>query len=233
MRNKYVQGFTLIEMTIVMAFLSILLIAILTLTITAGKMYVKGITNKSINQSGREIQDIVRRDFSTTNLAMVSSVIETGSGNVTGRICLGAVSYLWNTAGILNDTTSNGSTYRIKSGANPIRFVRVVDTNASMCVKGGTGKYPTDIPSSLAATELLGGDGRDFALYSMDIVPAASNGSAALYQIRYTVGTNEEGTTDASAGYVQCKTNDSVTADFNYCSVSDFDMIVRVQGGTR
>lgn len=233
MRNKRLQGFTIIEMTIVMAFLSILLIAILTLTITAGKMYIKGLTNKTINQSGREIQDIVRRDFSASNISMIGSVIETGSGNVTGRICLGAVSYLWNTAGILNDTTSNGLTYRIKSGGNPIRFVRVTDTNASMCVKGGTGKYPTDIPSNLATTELLGGDGRDFALYDMSIVPAASNGSAALYQIKYTVGTNEQGTTDASSGYVECKTNDSVTADFNYCAVSDFDMIVRVQGGTK
>lgn len=210
------------------------MIAILTLTLAAGKLYVKGITNKSINQSGREIQDTVRRDFLAADATLISPIYTAGTGtSMSGRICLGGVSYVWNTADILNDTTSNGTSNRITLGGKPIHFARIADTNATMCVKGGGGKYPTVIPSTLVTTELLGGDGRDFALYAMAITAIARQDSSALYQLKYTVGTNDKGTTevDAIGGYTRCKPDASVTANFSYCSVSDFDMIVRVQGG--
>ena len=46
MKNKCSQGFTIIELSIALAFLAILLIAIITLTLTAGNMYVNGSTIK-------------------------------------------------------------------------------------------------------------------------------------------------------------------------------------------
>lgn len=233
------KGFTLVETTIAIAFLSILLIAILMLTITAGKLYIKGDTNKAINQSGRDFSDVVRRDFLSTGVDMISPQITVSGGNATtysGRICLGTVSYLWNSASLLNTTTAFANTTKVTMGSSkvPVKFARVVNPQQSYCDKGPTGKYPMNIPSTEQVTDLFGGTSRDYALYAMSISSVATSGDKGMYQVVYTLGTNEKGTTqnDASGSYIQCKPNNSLTADFNYCAVADFDMIVRV-GGTQ
>ncbi len=240
MRGKR-QGFTLIELTIALAFLSVLLIAILTLTLAAGKMYVKGMTNKTVNQSGREIQDIMRRDFLAADRSRISAVATEGAaGKTAGRICLGSVSYVWNTAGMLNDKDVDATNYQrhIRLGADePIRFMRVTDVNSDLCVRNPvTNRFPTTIsvaPESRA--ELLGGEGREFALYEMSIDPVIIESAQGMYRVRYTIGTNDIGTTEreGGSGYVRCKPDASATANFDYCSVVDFDMMLRVEGGVR
>lgn len=236
--NKKQSGFTLVETTLAIAFLSILLMAILTLTITAGKLYVKGDTNKTINQSGRDFSNAVRRDFLSTGVGAISPQITISGGNATtysGRVCLGTVSYLWNNADLLNaGPSAKSALVTMGSSQTPVKFVRVVNPKQSYCDKSPTGRYPMNIPSTEQATDLFGGTNRDYALYAMSINPVATNGDKGVYQIIYTLGTNEKNTTqqDASGGYIQCKPNDSLTADFNYCAVDDFDMIVRV-GGTQ
>ena len=240
MTKKTANGFTLVELTIAIAFLSILLIAILTLTLTAGKLYVKGDTNKTVNQAARDFSDVVRRDFLATGTGLISDVITLDAGSAgnpleSGRICLGAVTYLWNTAGLLNDTSAAANSVRVTmgSGSDPIRFVRIVRPQQPYCSKDGSGNYPMNISSTESATELFDGNGRDYALYSMQITPVAESGDKGMYRILYTLGTNEADTTEKGAdGYVQCKPNSSVAANFDYCSVNDFDMMVRI-GGTK
>lgn len=61
------SGFTLVELSLVMAFFSVLLIGVLTLTIHIGKLYTKGMTNKSLNTVGRDVTDVLRRDFAAAN----------------------------------------------------------------------------------------------------------------------------------------------------------------------
>ena len=238
MTKRRQAGFTLVEVTLAIAFLSVLLIAILTITITAGKLYIKGNTNQTINQSGRDFSDTVRRDFLASGISMITGTpaggaITVGSGNLTsGRICLGMVSYLWNSAALLNAPNSDEVT--MGSSNTPVKFARVVNPKQSYCDKDGSGKYPMNIPSTEQVADLFGGADRDYALYSMAMTPVAITGDKGMYRISYTLGTNEIGTTqkDATNSFVQCKPNDSLTADFNYCAVDDFDMIVRV-GGTK
>lgn len=237
--SKKQDGFTLVETTIAIAFLSILLIAILTLTITAGKMYIKGDTNKTINQSGRDFSDTIRRDLLSTGVGTISPQITVSGGNATtysGRICLGTVSYLWNSADLLNSVSAVAKQSEVTVGTakDPVTFARVTNPQQSYCEVGPSGKYPMNIPSTERVVDLFGGTGRDYALYAMTIKPVAANGDKGLYRIMYTLGTNQSNTTrqDATNTYRQCKTNDSLTADFNYCAVDDFDMIVRV-GGVR
>jgi len=238
MIKKRQAGFTLVEVTLAIAFLSILLIAILTITVTAGKLYIKGNTNQTINQSGRDFADTVRRDFLATGISMIAgsptgTAITLGSGSLTsGRICLGMVSYLWNSAALLNAPNTDEVT--MGTSNTPVKFARVVNPKQSYCDKDGSGKYPMNIPSTEQATDLFGGSDRDYALYSMAMTPVAITGDKGMYQISYTLGTNESNTTqnDLTNSFVQCKPNDSQTADFNYCAVDDFDMIVRV-GGTK
>lgn len=241
MHAKNQQGFTLIELTIALAFLSVLLIAILTLTLAAGKMYVKGTTNKTINQSGREIQDIMRRDFLAADRSRISAVATEGSvGRNSGRICLGSVSYVWNTAGMLNDKNADATNYqsRIRIGSGePVRLMRVVDANSDMCARNpATGRLPRTIAvSSTNRAELLGGEGREFALYEVNITPIISEGVRGMYRVKYTIGTNDIGTTEreGGTGYVRCKPDATATANFDYCSVVDFDMMLRIEGGVR
>lgn len=235
--SKKQNGYTIVELTIAIAFLSVLMIAILVLTLSAGKLYVKGDTNKTINQSSRDFSDIVRRDFLSASADTISPVITVsgGTGLESGRICLGTVTYLWNNAALLNSTTGAANAARVKiyGSATPAKFVRIVNPQASYCDKGTNGLYPMTIASTEAAREQFSGTSRDYALYSMTIRKIAESGEKAMYQIKYTLGTNEAGTTqNSSEGYVQCKPDTSETANFDYCSVSDFDLLVRV-GGTK
>lgn len=237
MKNRCSQGFTIIELSIALAFLAILLIAIITLTLTAGNMYVKGSTLKAMNQSWRDIEDMMRRDMLATDAAIISQQITVGAGSATsGRVCLGSVSYVWNTADLLNSEAAPANTvitFGSGSSATPVRLARVVDPGATMCAKdAATLRYPNVIPGSMTATELLSVGGREVAPYSVSFSPVAHSGEYGLYSIKMTIGTSGKNTTqlDSSGGYVQCKPNGTAMSDFNYCSVNDFDMIVRVGG---
>lgn len=239
--TKKQHGFTIVELTIAIAFLSVLMIAILLLTLTAGKLYVKGDTNKSINQAGRDFSDTIRRDFLSAGVSTITPMTLINGGSATspsqsGRICLGAVSYLWNTADLINETAASAQSARITLGdaRTSVRFIRITNPKSDYCAKDNNGRYPVNVPSTESATELFGGTGREYALYSMVFTKLAEDGEKGLYQIKYTLGTNEQGTSEreANGGYVRCKPNTDVTANFDYCSVSDFDMVVRV-GGVR
>lgn len=225
------RGFTLVELTLVMAFMSILLLAILYLTLHAGKLYTKGLTNKAMNQLSRDVTDLMKRDFSSTSAALVSAPGELGSGDLkSGRICTGTVSYVWNTGPLLNSTSP-----KITADGSPITFRRVLDSTGSLCnTVGNTGRYPMVIPAGMPSTELLGITGRDYAIYTMSIAKLASDdsGSKGLYSVSMVLGTNEKGTTakDSSSQF-QCLPPTDNTANFEYCTVEELYTILRV-GGT-
>lgn len=240
--NRKQQGFTLVELTIAVAFLSVLLMAILTVSLMAGKLYIKGDTNKTVNQAARDFSDVVRRDFLSTGTGIITVPEPVNAGTVTnpllsGRACLGNVTYLWNSAALLNDTSDAAREARIvyDTTSQPIRFVRISQPKYKYCDKDPvTDKYPVRIVGSEVTTELLGGTGREYALHSISITALATNGDRGMYQIAYTMGTNEEGTLERDdTGTIICKPNNSVAANFDYCSVNDFDMIVRVGGAQK
>lgn len=233
--SKRTQGFTIVELSIAIAFLAVLLIAILTLTITAGRMYVKADTNKAINQVGRDIADTMRRDFLAIGMSKIAPVVNENSGvptQASGRICLGGVAYVWNTADLLNATSVPANNIKIKnSDGTPVKFARITRPQSAYCTPDGSGRYITSIPNNESITELLSGDGLDYALHIIKFTPLAKTGEKGLYEVNYTLGTNQPGTTQTTGeGYIQCKPNNAVLANFDYCSVNDFDMIVRIGG---
>ena len=234
------RGFTLVELTFVMAFLSILLLSILYVALQTGKIYTKGVTNRDMNQLTRDLGDTIRRDISAVDPAgfqpMSAGVprdyVELGTGNTkSGRLCLGTVSYVWNTAGLLNSGISTA--IKDKNGA-PVTFLRVLDTGASLCVKNGAGAYTMQLPASLATSSLLDSSGRTLAVYDMQFAELSKKGQEALYQMQVTIGTNDQGTTtQATAGdaaTTQCKPPTDNSADFNYCSITVLNMILRAGG---
>ncbi len=224
------RGFTLIELSLVMAFFSILLMAVLMLTIHVGKLYAKGVTNKSLNAVGRDISDMIRRDFAASDPTRIDPTVFEGgpAGKTHGRICLGSVSYVWNTTGLLNDTSSTLNVVKLSSG-NKVKLVRVTDPSMAQCTVSGP-TYPLTIPASDSPTDLLdGGDAtgkRGFGVYNFTL----TSPSPGLYRVKYTIGTYDPQTTDNSAGYVACKPPTDNQANFEYCSVADFDMYVRAGG---
>ena len=60
-------GFTIIELTLAMAFISVLLLSIVMTAIQAGRIYNRGAVLRSVNQAGRDVSDTLRRDFLQTN----------------------------------------------------------------------------------------------------------------------------------------------------------------------
>ena len=57
------SGFTLVELMLAMAFVSVLLLSVAMVAVQAGKIYNRGTVMKTVNQSGRTISDVIRRDF--------------------------------------------------------------------------------------------------------------------------------------------------------------------------
>lgn len=223
------KGFTLVELTLVMAFMSILLLAILYLTLHAGKLYSKGFTNKTMNQVGRDVADVMKRDFLGADADILKVPGELGTGDLkSGRVCTGTVSYIWNTAPLLNSTAP-----KVTAGGSPITFRRVVDPSGQLCIPDAvTGAYPMTIPATLKSTELLSVTGRDFAIYTMTITKiAASSTGMGLYGVDMVLGTNEQSTTqkDATVGF-QCRPPTDNSANFDYCTVEEQYTILRVQG---
>lgn len=225
------RGFTLVELSLVMAFFSVLLLAILTTTLQMGKVYTKGVTNKAINQVGRDLSDMLRRDFLAASADAVVIPEKMGEATATsGRVCLGTVSYVWNTADLLSE--ANAST--ITKAGKPIVFERVDDSAAALCVAEDAGTYVSDIPAEMTSTELLANDGRSLAVYDMSITKLASDAGRGLYRVTITIGTNDLSATQRDESQsVQCKPPSDNSSDFNYCSVADFDIIVRTGGGER
>ena len=233
------RGFTVVEITLVMAFVALLILAVLFVSIYAGKMYAKGITLKNLNQTGRAVTDAVRRDFMAANPSTIQYVTTGTAPNTTGRLCLGTVSYAWNSASLVNLTDA---TPKIVVGTAEVtaHLVRVQDSGFTLCTPDGTGAYPMKVAETTAHSELLTGGDTDFAVYQLTSEPyfdAASTGSTVsqgLFRVQMSLGTNESDTTqlDATTGEVTCKAPIDNSANFDYCSVRDFDIIVS-SGGKR
>ena len=228
MIGRHHKGFTLVELSLVMAFLSVLLLAILYTTLQIGKLYAKGITNRTINQVGRELSDTLRRDFAAANLNRLVMPHVDGEGSaLSGRVCLGSVSYVWNTAEVVNQPTATA----ITRNGTPISLERVIDGSSKLCAVQDSGAYITDLPTDLTSTSLLSTDARSLAVYAITVTPMATNAENGLYEIKMTIGTNDASATQKDATQaVQCKPPTDSSSDFNYCSVADFDIIVRVGG---
>ena len=234
--NRAQRGFTLVELTLAMAFMSILLLAIIFITLQAGKLYAKGETYKTVNQASRELVDGIRRDFSAATSDKILTPNQLGtSGKYAGRVCTGAVSYVWNTANLINDSTVAISQKITDIDNKTVVFRRVIDNGAYLCTPDMSGKLPMTIRADMESTELLGADGRALAVYdaAVKLVQQDPSGNGkALYSLHMTMGTNDPDTTtlDPASGY-QCRPPTDNTANFDYCSVVEFDTIVRAGGG--
>lgn len=230
MRTKNnASGFTLIELTLAMAFIGMLLIATVVTIMQVTNQYSKGITVKLINQAGRDLGDAIRRD--AVNVAAIANPIvqpdSTHNGSL-GRLCLGAYTYVWSSPEALQGEGGLVATAYSDSGTpgKQIVLARVADSGGSLCQADASGHYSTDIKQA-DSTEMLPNDKGDYAIHQVGIQTVPASGAAAgtkLYDIQYTIGTNQQGTIDTTA---KCEPPNKNTNNFNFCAINNFEIMVQ------
>lgn len=240
------SGFTIIELMLAVTALSVLLLAIAMLSLQVGAIYQRGMTLRSMNQSARELSDVMRRDFLQAKSSDIfkqpsgqNAYVTVSSGGVVygGRICLGNESYVWNTArGLANPSSPKLA----KQGGNkPINLIRMRDIGGQFCrPTSPSGDYLMNIPSDPGVTHLLRPRNNDtvLALHDMKairIAAASSDVDESLHRIEFTLGTSEgsdfydNSTVPTSK---TCRPPADNQSNAEYCAINFFQIVVRSNG---
>ncbi|MDB5168251.1 MAG: hypothetical protein JWO55_509 [Candidatus Saccharibacteria bacterium] len=229
MNQDNTKGFTLIELMLAMTFISILLIAIAMTTIQITSIYTKGITLREVNQAGRAVSDDLQRSISSTipfdvtpktaSPATADSKYVKRDGG--GRLCIGRYTYAWNYGDSIAGASGAPTLFNKYNDNSTVRFAKVSDPSASLCDDPKLSIKRSD------ATEMLTGGDRDLVLHSFEIarnLPDDTTGQA-IYAISIVIGTND--TQQLMTNNTSCKAPADATDDQNYCSVNQFDIVVR------
>lgn len=215
------RGFTLVELNLAIFFVAILVLGVAMTTIHITRIYQKGLTVRTINQIGRDVNGQLRRDISAAR----PSTIQIEPFVNSGRICLGSVSYVYNTAaGIAAADVITAS-----DAPDGIFLVRADDPQRLWCAKDLSGSYQkNEFASGEQFTELLVNDAVPLAVHELAIteyaVASATDGvEQHLYHLTMQLGTNEAETTSGG----KCLPPNESTANFDYCFIAEFETIIR------
>lgn len=225
--RKHSAGFTIIELTLSMGFISVLLLSIAMLTLQISTIYNKGMTVRAVNEAGQLLTTDVQREINLASApGTVPSVVYKGD-NRGGRLCVNTTVYAWNYANTL--TTGGFNQFEPSGGpATPreMRFVKFSSTGAANYCEDIAGSYP-NVP--LAAVDLLAGGDALLALYyagfnfTSSSVESDGSGTQVLYTMSMTIGSGEEILKSNVDG---CKTPTNRTDD-SYCAINNFTFTAR------
>lgn len=231
-------GFTIIELMMAMAFISVLLVVITMTIIQIGNIYNKGLTMRAVNQSGTTISTDIRQTLSSSQPFDVTKAffLQSQNGGVTtnvgdavaGRLCTGTYSYIWNFG------KSSTSVNAYENSDKKIGFVRVRDNGAQYCANLGSKIADSD---QADPREFFATDDASLAIQSFSITKLATDTalSQALYNIVFEVGTNDADALQREQHIdtidTTCKPPSDASALQNYCAVNRFDFTA--QAGNR
>lgn len=250
--NTQTRGFTLIELMLSMTFVAILLLTIAMSVIQMGTIYNRGMAIKEVNQAARDVADDLRRSVQATGVFAISSsnadttdfVRLTKSVNgvtvpVSGRLCLGNYSYIWNTASALEGSTPFPDRARYLTSAgiagDAVNFVRVADTGKKYCAKDVSGILLNKnilYADTDNSTELIKpGDHTihvlSFNVTTTDAAYDATSGQR-LYQVLYTLGTGDTSAMTFTSGVpTSCLPPGNPNSNLAYCNVQQFGIVLR------
>jgi len=138
----YKKGFTLTELSLAMAFLSVILLTIAALIIFTTSIFQKGLAIKSVNNVGQDIIENLTRTITSSTPGEIDDFCEGISDNkkaaacnnssiyfrpisfqqsvkigdknypVSGAFCTGSYTYIWNTGYVFNGKYEDLSNYR-------------------------------------------------------------------------------------------------------------------------
>jgi prepilin-type N-terminal cleavage/methylation domain-containing protein len=217
--RKKSRGFTLIELSLAMTFVSILLMSVALLTIQLGKLYAHGSLMKDVNQAGSELTSDMRRSISASFIDDVKYKKYTdGSGAI--AICFGSISYIANSPAKLE---ANSAKVKYYNSSTQVHLAKVADTNSALCLN-------TTAPDYLGqgAKEMLAagsGNDRTLSVHKISdptILPDGNGGG--LVELSLIVGTSST----AEIINDQCKPPSEAISGGEYCSVNTFTIVGRV-----
>ena len=229
------SGFTIVELTLAMTFVSVLLIVIALTVVQIIHIYNKGLTIQQVNQAGRAINTDVRQTLGqsqplslSTDLCLQGRLGACGAlakDAYGGRLCTGTYTYIWNLGVALVDNSAIKNLY---SDGQQIRFARVRDDSGRYCSES---QVYTPIPRG-DASELLASDGH-LALQSFNIVEIANSAQTreALYRIVMEIGTDDadslqQGSSSSSNLNTidqSCRPPSDSDSLQDFCAVNHFD----------
>ncbi|MCB9819898.1 hypothetical protein H6796_01185 [Candidatus Nomurabacteria bacterium] len=239
------RGFTIVELMLAMAFVSMLLLAIATLTIHVGNLYSRGITMKDLNQSGSELITDLKRTLGAAKLSELKTKSLDGSGG-SKVICTGSYSYLINTVKSIEAAESAGSG---NATSNALVYDEVIprvgklrDQGGVLCPTGGHGiltynnilSQYKDAHTGIKMTEVLGGGDRGLAPMSFEVNTSGvmnleGDPDVSLLTVNFRIGTGRSSEIDDSTG--RCKPPSDNQSGGEYCAVNDFKVIIRTGNG--
>lgn len=220
--NHARKGFTIIELTLAMTFVSILLLSIAVTVIQISGSYNRGLLTKDINETARGVASDLQR---TIAASMPFEVSGTGTQFIDsswgGRLCTGDYTYAWNYGSTLAATNPlDKNTYT--GGSELMRFARVEDPSGVYCAN------PSTMIDKSVSTELLTASDHDLAMQDFSITSTTTAKDDAtgkrLYYIQMYLGTNDRPTINTDS--ISCKQPGTVGADPQYCSIQKFSIVV-------
>lgn len=245
------NGFTLIELTLSMAFVSVLLLAIALTIIQISNVYNRGITLKEVNQLGRSVSTDLTNSISAATPFSIDPKVGDRYSNATeyvkptivaqewgGALCLGQYSYIYNyghAIARLDYSRLNFYAGTAKT-SKTIHFVKIYDPIQAYCVTNTANQLSTPVDST-KATELIGTGIKDIVIHNFSITTATGDAindavvttGQQLYDISFLIGTNDsEALYTGADGDLYCKPPSlSINVDPAYCFVARFHVVAR------
>lgn len=259
--RKSIEGFTLVELSLSIAFIAVLSIAVTLIINNAITTYARGLTLNQINTVGMDLVDDIRGEVQNSS---ISSICEGNSDEcflvkktatlekestimddvpVFGAFCTGRYSYIWNSGyfydgwNIAGDNNNNKITLRGYN--NNIRLLKIKDKKGIACTSISGENWPAEIDMGEEVNdddivELLSNN--DLALYDFSavrsVVNTGSSNSVSFYSMSFILGTIQGGI-NVMAGGDFCKAPESNDAaeNFDYCAINKFNFAAQAIGG--
>lgn len=224
-------GFTLVELMLAMAFVSLLLMGIAVTSLRILNTYSKGLTIKEVNQAGRTITEDIQRTIASSTRFIVSPARTTPTDGIDseyvtqpggGRLCTGTYTYAWNYGNTsqLSGATTTPVYNTFSDSSDVIRLVKVNDIGGVLCSDMGRA-----IQRAQAKDLLRAGD-RNLAVQQLTVSSNSEDpvSGQQLYSISVVLGTNDQSQLNAST---TCKPPSGGNGFEQFCAINQFDIVAR------
>lgn len=219
MNNQHTEkGFTLVELMLAMAFVAMLLLAVVGVVIQVGGIYNKGTTMKSVNQASRAIVTDMRRTVAETTPFALNTSLKADAG----RFCTGTYTYVWNIGSETDpsDPSTQMNRYAGSDSTKQLRFVKVRDSGKQYCA--GTAATPIQFTD---ATELLSYGNLSVQQFAAEQLTTNLSSGMALYSLTVLLSDADKEAIDSIDG--KCKPPTEETVYQNYCAVNEIEFTVQ------
>jgi hypothetical protein len=234
--RTYIRGFTIIELTLAMTFVSILLVSVAMLSIQLMNQYTRGSTLKEVNQAGTEVVNDIKRTMGQAQLqdnGVRTKQITSGGVTLGVALCIGNYSY------IASDPIALEADKGIKVGPTTgnkttVHMAKVRDMGGLLC--NTDSELDDGVYESEDVAELLPGGSRMLAVRDLTVTPnnitpghafyKAFQQGKGFYTVEFKVSAGTTSELEASAE--SCRAPSDKESNINFCAIDVFKFSSRV-----